>query len=221
MDNNTLVSRIQTLLKGTSKDGRISRRLILKTAESKAKFLIAQKLNDRSLYREQNLYQTISCIELIEQDLIKCLIVEFKSCRSLKRSKLKLPELIHSKYGNSLKEVISVDGQYSFEPITPSQYRLNKKRTIKTKTDYFYVQDGYLYLPDSDVEMVDLVILTTDLYELEQCSSCSENKCKSAWEFEFICPDKLLEVVIQETIKELSLNKQIREDVNPNLNENG
>jgi len=221
MDNNNLVSRIQTLLKGTSKDGRISRRLILKTAESKAKFLIAQKLNDRSLYREQNLYQTISCIELIEQDLIKCLIVEFKSCRSLKRSKLKLPELIHSKYGNSLKEVISVDGQYSFEPITPSQYRLNKKRTIKTKTDYFYVHDGYLYLPDSDVEMVDLVILTTDLYELEQCSSCSENKCKSAWEFEFICPDKLLEVVIQETIKELSLNKQIREDINPNLNENG
>ena len=69
--------------------------------------------------------------------------------------------------------------------------------------------------------MVDLVILTTDLYELEQCSSCSENKCKSAWEFKFICPDKLLEVVIQETIKELSLNKQIREDINPNLNENG
>jgi len=219
MDNNNLVSRIQSLLKGTSKDGRISRRLILKTAESKAKFLIAQKLNDRSLYREQNLYQTISCIELIDQDIIRCPIIEFKSCRSLKRSKLKLPELIHSKYGNSLKEVISIDGQYSFEPITPAQYRLNKRRTLKTKTDYFYVQDGYLYLPDSEVEIVDIIILTTDLYELEQCSSCSENKCKSAWDFEFICPDKLLEVVIQETIKELSLSKQIREDVNPNLNE--
>lgn len=219
MNNSNLVSRIQSLLKGTSKDGRISRRLILKTAESKAKFLISQKLNDRSLYREQNLYQTISCIELIDQDIIRCPIIEFKSCRSLRRSKLKLPELIHSKYGSSLKEVTSIDGQYSFEPITPAQYRLNKKRTLKTKTDYFYVQDGYLYLPDSEVEMVDIIVLTTDLYELEQCSSCSENKCKSAWDFEFICPDKLLEVVIQETIKELSLNKQIREDVNPNLNE--
>lgn len=221
MTTKDLVSRIQTLLKGTSKDGRISRRLILKTAESKAKFLISQKLNDRSLYREQNLYQTISCVELIEQDLIKCPIIEFKSCRNLKRSKLKLPELIHSKYGNSLKEVISIDGQYSFEPITPTQYRLNKNRTLQLKKDYFYVQDNYLYLPDSDIEMVELVILTTDLYELEQCSSCSKNKCKSAWDFEFICPDKLLEVVIQETIKELSLNRQIREDVNPNLNENG
>lgn len=219
MNNSNLVSRIQSLLKGTSKDGRIPRRLILKTAESKAKFLISQKLNDRSLYREQNLYQTVSCIELIDQDIIKCPIIEFKSCRNLKRSKLKLPELIHSKYGSSLKEVTSIDGQYSFEPITPSQYRLNKKRTFKTKTDYFYIQDGYLYLPDSEVEMVEIVILTTDLYELEQCSSCSKNKCKSAWDFEFICPDKLLEAVIQETIKELSLNKQIREDGNPNLNE--
>lgn len=219
MNNSNLVSRIQSLLKGTSKDGRIPRRLILKTAESKAKFLISQKLNDRSLYREQNLYQTVSCIELIDQDIIKCPIIEFKSCRNLKRSKLKLPELIHSKYGSSLKEVTSIDGQYSFEPITPAQYRLNKKRTFKTKTDYFYIQDGYLYLPDSEVEMVEIVILTTDLYELEQCSSCSKNKCKSAWDFEFICPDKLLEVVIQETVKELSLNKQIREDGNPNLNE--
>lgn len=219
MTNKDLTSRIQTLLKGTSKDGRISNRLILKTAESKAKFLISQKLNDRSLYREQNLYQIISCIELIEQDIIRCPIIEFKSCRSLKRSKLKLPELIHSKYGSSLKEVLALDGQFSFEPITPAQYRLNKSRTLKVKKDYFYVQDGYLYLPDSDVEMVSIVVLTTDLYELEQCSSCSKEKCKSAWDFEFICPDKLLEVVIQETIKELSLNKQIREDVNPNLNE--
>ena len=219
MTNRDLTSRIAGVFKTLSKDSRIPKRLILKTAESKAKFLIAQKLNDRSLYREQNLYQTISCIELIDQDIIRCPIIEFKSCRSLKRSKLKLPELIHSKYGNSLKEVTSIDGQYSFEPITPAQYRLNKKRTLKTKTDYFYVQDGYLYLPDSEVEMVDIVVLTTDLYKLEQCSSCSENKCKSVWDFEFICPDKLLEVVIQETIKELSLNKQIREDVNPNLNE--
>ena len=221
MINKDLVSRIQSLLKGTSKDGRIPRRLILKTAESKAKFLISQKLNDRSLYREQNLYQTISCIELIDIDLIKCPIIEFRLCRAIKRSKLKLPELIHSKYGNSLKELLSLDGRFSFSPTTPSQFRLNKNRTLKTKTNYFYVQDGYLYLPDSEVDMVDIVVLTTDLYELEQCSSCSENKCKSAWDFEFICPDKLLEVVIQETIKEISLNKQVREDVNPNLNENG
>jgi hypothetical protein len=219
MLNRELVSRVASLLKGNSKDGRISRRLILATAESKAKFLISQKLNDMSLYREQNIYTTISCIEMEDFDLIKCPILEFRSCRNLKRSKNKLPELIHSRYGHSLKEVTSVDGQFEFKPITLVQYRLNKKKTLQKKQDYFYVQDGYLYLPDSEVKVVTLNILTQDLYDLEQCSECGE-KCKSAWDFEFICPDKLLDVVIQETIKELSITKQIQEDANPNLNPN-
>jgi hypothetical protein len=220
MLNKELVSRVSSLLKGNSKDGRISRRLILATAEIKAKFLISQKLNDMSLYREQNLYTTISCIELEDIDVIKCPLVEFRTCNKVKRSKLKLSELIHSRFGHSLKEVTSLDGQFSFENITLSQYRRNKNRTLQKTRGYFYIHDNYLYIPDSEVKVVNINVLTQDLYDLEQCSECGD-KCKSAWDFEFICPDKLLEVVIQETTKELSLTKQIQEDGNPNLNPNG
>lgn len=220
MNNGEVVSRIIGVLKANSKDSRISRRLVLKTAENKAKFLISQKLGEMSLYREMNLYKEISCIELEAIPVISCPILEFRSCRNIMRSKKKLPELIYSRLGSSLKEVTSVDNLYTFEPITPSQYRLNKQRSFAIKKDYFYIQEDYLYLPDSEVESVNLLILTQDLYELEQCSECSKNKCKSVWDFEFVCPDKLLEVVIQETIKELSLTKQIQEDVNPNLNPN-
>src|SRR5690606_33563428 len=123
---------------------------------------------------------------------------EFRSCRQLKRSKLQLPELIYSRFGSSLKEVTSIDNQHTFYPTTPSQWRQNKKRSLQSKKDYFYIQDGYLYLPDSDVDAVNLLVLTQDLYDLEQCSECSKQKCKSAWDYEFVCPDKLLEVVIQE-----------------------
>jgi len=221
MNNAELVSRVLNTLKANSKDSRISRRLVLSVAESKAKFLISQKLNDKSLFREQNLYQTVECIEMIDSNIINCPIIEFRSCRKLKRSKKKLPDLIHSRYGHSLKEVVSLDGGFTFTPITAYQYRQNKSRSLIDKKDYFYVQDGYLYLPDSDVQSVTLYILTQDLYDLEQCSECSKNKCRSAWEFEFICPDKLLEVVIKDTIQELSITKQIQEDVNPNLNPNG
>ena len=38
--------------------------------------------------------------------------------------------------------------------------------------------------------------------------------------FEFVIPDKLLEVVVSETIKEISFNRQIQEDQNPNLQDN-
>lgn len=216
-----ITSRILNVLKATSKDSYIPRRLVLATAQSKAKFLISQKLNDMSLYREMNLYKEISCVEMISDDVVKCPIAEFRSCRSLMRSKKRLPELIYSRFGSSLKEVTSVDNIYTFYSTTPSQWRQNKKRSIQIKKDYFYIQDGYLYLPESSVESVNLLILTQDLYELEQCSECSTNRCKSAWEYEFVCPDKLLEAVIQETIKELSITKQIQEDINPNLNPNG
>lgn len=215
-----LTSRILNILKATSKDSYIPRRLVLSTAQSKAKFLISQKLNDMSLHREMNLYKQLSCVEMQDQDLIKCPIAEFRSCRSLKRSKKQLPELIYSRYGSTLKEVTSLDNLFTFYPTTPSQWRQNKKRSLQVKKDYFYIQDGYLYLPDSEVDAVNLLVITQDLYDLEQCSECSDKKCKSAWDYEFVCPDKLLEVVIQETIKELSITKQIQEDTNPNLNPN-
>lgn len=221
MNNRDLVSRIATILKSNSKDSVIRRRLILKTAENKAKFLISQKLNDRSLYREQNLYSYVECLEMVDDNIIKCPIIEFRSCRNLKKSKNKLPDLIHSRYGHSIKTVTSVDGLHIFEPITPFQFVNNKKRTFSEKRDYFYVKDNYLYLPDSDVQSVNVELITQDLYDLEECSSCKNSECKSKWDYEFICPDKLLEIVINETVKELTLTKEIVEDVNPNLNPNG
>ena len=222
MTNRDLTSRIAGVFKTLSKDSRIPKRLILKTAWSKAKFLISQKLNDMSLYREQNIFNSVTCIEMIDIDVVSCPIIEFRMCKKLKRSKNKLPELIHSKFGHSVKSVTSLDGEYSFAPITASQYRLNKNRSLRVKTDYFYIKDNYIYLPDSDVQMINIdELITIDLYELESCSECSKTNCKSVWDFDFVCPDKLLEVVIQETIKELSINKQIQEDVNPNLNPNG
>ena len=137
------------------------------------------------------------------------------------KSKKKLPDLIYSKYGSSILEVTSIDSEYLFKPITLAQYRINKQRTGNDiNQQFFYVKDGYLYLPDSEVERVSIYLLTLDLYDAEQCSECSDNKCKSLWDFEFPIPDKILEVVVSETLKELSMNRQIQEDQNPNLQDN-
>lgn len=221
MTNLEITSIVLDTLKANSKDSRISRRLVLSTLESKAKFYISQKLNDKSLYREANIYKEIPCTEFKNIDIIDCPIVEFKTCKTLMRSKKKIPELIWSKYGHTLKEVTSIDGSYAFDPITATQYRKNKERTGKTNKKYFYIKDNYIYIPDYEFYTGNLYLISQDLYELEQISECSKNKCDSAWDFEFVCPNKLEEVVIQETLKQLSLTKQIQEDTNPNLNPNG
>lgn len=221
MSNNEITDIILNVLKANSKDSRISRRLVLSTLESKAKFYISQKLNDKSLYREANIYKEIPCVEFENVDIIKCPIIEFRTCKTLMRGKKKLPELIWSKYGHTLKEITSIDGNYSFDPITATQYRKNKERSGKTNKKYFYVKDGYPYIPDYEFYSGNLYLISQDQYELAQISECSKNKCNSVWDFEFVCPNKLEELVIQETIKHLSLTKQIQEDVNPNLNSNG
>lgn len=197
----------------------ISRRFILKVGQEKAKFFISQKAGENSIYRESNLFSSLNCFELKKVDIIDCPIIEFRTCKQLMRSKKRLPELIYSKFGSSIKEVTSLDGEYLIRPITLSQYRLNKQRKETSKELYFYIKDDYLYIPDTEVEVVNISLITLDLFDLDEVSSCKEGNCKSAWDYEFICSDKLMEVVISETIKEVAISKQVQEDQNPNLNE--
>ena len=219
--NGEITSRVVNTLRALSKDNRLSRRYVYNSLKNKAKFFISQKLSDKSLFRESNLFTMLDCFELEPLEVYKCDIIEFRSCKKLMKSKNRLPELIYSKFGASIIEITSIDGSNSFKPITPQQFRVNKKRegnNIEQK--FYYIKDGYLYIPDSEVQVVSLYLLTLDLYEKEQCSECSDNKCKSFWDFEFPIPDKLLEVVVGETIRELSLNRQTQEDQNPNLQDN-
>lgn len=224
MTNAEIVSRIQNDLNSVSKDAQFRKRHILHVARKKAAFLISTKLSDRSLYREDNLYTPVDCFELVSQDLVKCDIVEFRRCKHLMKSKKRIPGLVYSKYGNSLKEVTAIDGEKNFLPTTPAQYRLNKQRVADSSdTDsYFYLKDGYLYLPDTKISRVNLYVLSLETEKLEALSECNTktNCCKSLWDYEFVIPDKLQEVVISETLKELSMKKQIPADENPNMNSN-
>jgi hypothetical protein len=217
--NGEIVSRVINALNLLNKDEHISRRYILSVLKEKTKFAVQQQLELKALFRDDSLYTWIRCVELKKDNIIKCPIIEFKSCKKIMRSVEKLPESIYSRYGNSVKFVVSLDGEVIFNKVTPRQYNLNKKRdTSGVSKDYFYVQDGYLYLPDSDVHMVDVLMLTTDSEELEGCEKCDE--CKSAWDYEFIGTDKFQELVIQDTIGEVARRRGIVIDENPNNDSN-
>lgn len=220
INNNEVVSRVRNTLNSISKDSRISARYILYTARKKADFYIAQKLADRTIFREDNIYSLIECFALEPVEVIKCDIIEFRRCKSIMKSKCKLPKLIYSRYGSSLKEVTALDEETEFKPTTPSQYRRDKERGFSDYT-YYYIKDGYLYLIDSEVERVNLYLITLETEKIDEVSDCNaKDECKSLWEYPFTAPDKLMEVIISETIKEISMKKQIRLDENPNLNSN-
>lgn len=217
MTNAEFTSRVANGLNSINKDSRISKRYILHVGRQKSEFLISQKLNDRSLYREDNLYSEIRCFELKQITPIKCDIIEFRRCKNLMKSVNKLPKLIYSRYGNSLKEVLSLDDETEFKYTTPAQYRRDKER-CESDYEYYYIKNQYLYLIDSKVQRLNLYLLTLETDKIKECD-CEED-CKSLWDFDFIAPDKLIEIIISETIKEVRLKLQIQTDENPNLNSN-
>jgi len=219
MKNRELVSRIETGLNALNKDSYIPRRYILQVATSKAVILMSQKFNDRSLFRESNLYTTLDCFELEKIDKFTCDIVEFRSCSTVMKSKKQLPKLVYSRFGSSLKEVSNIDFSTYFKPTTLFKYRKDKSRQ-EFKNDYFfYIKDGFLYLPDTEVSRVSLSLYYPNQYEIFKTSGCKET-CLNPWESEFICSTKIEDVVIQETVKELSFKLQIPIDENPNMDSN-
>lgn len=198
-----------------------SDRFILFTAQKVSESYISRRLGDMRLFRQDNLYTLIPCVEMESIDVFKCDIVEFKSCDKLMRSTCKLPSLAYSKLGNTVKEVTAIDNKYLFQPNTLAQYRRDSKRKkrFSKNTKYFYVRDGYLYIPDTEVETVNLYLLSLDLYDSNGICSCSED-CKSAWDYEFIAPSDLLDQILKEAASQIQISVQIQPDETANLNAN-
>lgn len=220
MNYREIVSRIQNSLNTLAKDTFIPRRFILSVFKSKAEFLMAQKLYDKTLFRETNLFKWINCVTMIEDDIVKCDKIEFKRCKSLMKSKKKLPKLLWSKYGASVLLVTNIDGTKEYKLISQADYinLVNRRNADKFLGKYAILYpDNHLYIPDSDVKAVNVLVYTLDekSSDTSDCKDCEE--CQSYWDTEIEISDKIREVVMQETLKEISLRLQIPKDENDDL----
>lgn len=225
MTNAKFVSRVINGLKLLNKDDHTSRRYILGIGQDKSKFYISQKLLDKSINKEDNLFRNLSCFELRSEDTIKCGIYEFQRCESLMKSKHKIPNLVYSRYGSSIISISAINEVGRFDPTTLKNYQLFFERVNSSKFKdikrFYYVKDGYLYLPNSEVEMVNITYIPFDEWGINQASGCNdEDTCKSVWDMEFMAPDKITEQIITETINEVSQIKRYQVDENPNNDSN-
>jgi len=214
-----ITSKVINLLKLNTRDGHVSRRFILRLLQDSAQFLLAQKLGERSIINETNLFTYIPCFSFEKIDARKCNIIEFKMCTVLMKSKKPLPKLVFSRLGSSIREINSLDGDFRFTFIDENTYRRNKKRRYSLKNEvYIYLgTDNHLYIMEEPIQTVDLTVLTTRREDVEKTSDCIEkSRCTSLWETEFVCSDKLLDAVVNMTIQKMSINRQIIEDQNPN-----
>jgi hypothetical protein len=224
--NSEFVSRVVNGLKALSKDTHISARYIAHIGKVKSKLYMSQKLDDMSLFKEDGIISSVNCFKLERVKSKDCGIVEFTLCDNVMKSCKKLPEGLFGKNGASIISVMSIDGGKIYRYITPRKYvDINKRKYRRKDSWFYYVQDDFLFLPDSNNELVDLTMIVVDKDAIEEVSTCSNqnNKpsCKSKLDSEFVCPDRILDLVVGATIQEVgTLYRTSVADENPNLDEN-
>lgn len=224
--NSEFVSRVVNGMKALTKDAHVSARYIAHIGKVKAKLYMSQKLDEMTLFKEDSIISSVNCFKLEKIKTKDCGIVEFALCDNIMKSCNKLPEGLFGKTGSSIISVMSIDGSKVYRYITPRKFVDIRKRKYRRKDSWFYyIKDEYLYLPDSNNELVDLTMIVVDKDAIETVSSCSDNyqkpSCKSKLDSEFVCPDRFLDLVVSATIQEVgTFYRTSIADENPNLDEN-
>lgn len=220
--NGEFVSRVINDLNSLNKDSHISRRWILNIGRTKAESYVAQKWDDGHLLEDANLVTHVSCVKMIEVDKIDCCDAVFELCGVLMRSEERLPGMIYSTFGPLVVSVSNVDNTRFYRYSNIRAYRNQQKRRYADKArKFYYVHDGYLYIPDERIEIVNVAFFTMKRREALRLSMCKpDDDCRSEWEYDFIYPVKLIENIVSETIREASMKIQIPTDENPNMDSN-
>lgn len=218
-----MVSRIQNSLNTLDKDMFIPRRYILSVFKSKAEFFILQKMNEKKLFNSEDLFTWLECVPMERVSKASCNIPGIEQCETIMRSREKLPNILETDYGYAVLEATNIDYSKEFKLKTPTHLRrMSKGRYYsKFKGKYIYIIDGYLYAPDTDIKMFNLYVVSFD-EKFDDCSSCKDEKtkCESYWDKKLKVPKKLYEVIMQETLREISMRIGIPKDENPNMDSN-
>lgn len=220
MKQGELVSIINQGFNAVSKDAFIPRRYILAVFKNIAKTLLGQQADRKQLFRLSKMFTVLNCVELEPVNIIACPLVQFRSCRSLMKTKKPLPDMIETKIGPVIILVQTLDGTKTFYQKSELEMSNQNKRRGADKFEggYYYIINNDMYIPDIDIEIVRITLLTLD-DEIE-CDTCNDGNCDSFWDRELIIPDKLLQIAVQQTIQQISLRFQLPKDENPDLDSN-
>lgn len=219
MTNREFISLIKNNLSSYLLDDYISNEYIYNVAIPIVSLLLKREAQSRSLFNNTSIMTTLNCIQMIDADLSNC-----ANCHPslfIKRSKNKLPTTILTNYGSLIK-VYNISRDVNYIETTVSKYSILKNQKYKSKINkYFWIEDSYLYIPDSTVEIVIVSGLFTDadtLIENLGTNSDGSKNCTGILDLPFPIPNHLIAQVVESTTNQVLMSKKINKDENVNLN---
>ncbi len=201
--NGEIISRVRNNNKFLSRDNKLSDRWVLAEASDVARRLIKQSGNLAKIYKSDEIFQYIPCVEMIRVDLSECCFV--KSGQYIARSLERLPEIETGLYGNLIQRVTSIIGE-DFSPTTARDYENIINIKFAKNNNYYWVKDGYLYISNPEIEKVSISAYFKGYYP-------NTGDCREPYNERFLCPDWLIDELMEILNKELQGQHSYRSDI--------
>lgn len=210
------INNIKFALNANHLDTSISDEVIYNEAISIASLLLKREADSRKVFKNTSFYNTLpSCIEMIEVPVSECSVRI--PCNKIRRSKKKLPKLFTGNHGTFINIYnILRTGRYIETTINQYINRSNLRYKVPN-IYYFWIENDYLYIPDSDIEAVYVSGLFIDL---ESFIEYDNKNCIKILDLSLPFPDYIVSLVSEQVLNKLSSNLKIVPDEKPNLNSN-
>jgi hypothetical protein len=194
-----IIARIRNPLKLDTADIRLTDRDIYSLVSKHRNWIVKREDDKKRIMASSYTHQTIPCEELIDVDRVECCDIT-TNC-FIKRTKRKIPEILHGYVEPLIHDVRSIDGIISLTQINSAveyQRKMNKSTAKYDKEKYYFYQNGYLYFPNLDWDAV-----MVQAYFNDPLAGCGDESCLPMQEQDFIIPGDL----------EGEIEKWVREDL--------
>jgi len=207
------ISNVNDDLKSSNLDDRFSYRFIGRKLIKRIETFLKQDSLDRSIFNINEIWKPLKCIELKDD-------YSYYGDYYIKRSCNKIPEVYTGKYGNFIK-ILNIKNSMEYKQCKPFEYKDLKNREFQNKRiKYFWIEEGYLYIPDSEVNEVKAFGLFKDSQEADFFNGVVDC-CYKPLDSELLVPDYIVDIAIKDIVQELrNINKTLNEDTNPNQTKN-
>lgn len=202
--------------------------LYYKSIDIGADFVAKSNSAMRRLYKLQEGWKAIECLEMEEVPVTECCDIDTRICQKLMKSKYPIPNTFTSMFGNVIKYVSSNNLGSFYDPTTPRDWKAKQKREFKDKSKKFYwLINNYIYIPIpigelGTPESIRLEGWFIEPWKADELNALNDNKeiCINPLDYEMPLPESLRNDVSKEMYNQLrQVYLQISNDDYPNLSQ--
>lgn len=207
------VSRVRNVIKAVKEDPFITDRFLYSLIMKYGKTLLKRDLLRENIYGYTNLFKEIPCLDLIEVDKVDACCIGIKTGCTFMRSKNKLPKLMDINSGPIIRSVSTLDYSTRAKQTHAELYvNMTKMSSFKyNKEHYYWLSEGYLYIPNVDWESIRVQALFDEDISSELCH-IDARECIPEQDREISLPEHLFSEIEQMVLQEVLTAGKIPSD---------